>query len=286
MQADLTVVAPGPLRRDLAAEIALLADIESTGSATVYRIGESSVRRALDAGRTATELHELFRAHSATPVPQGLTYLIDDVARRHGQLRGGTAGSFLRCDDEVLLAEVLANPVSTELRLRRIAPTVLVSPLPLVETMEGLREAGFAPAAEGPDGSILDLRPAGRRVAGRTRARRPPVAQAVGEQQLLAAIRQVRTGDRTAATHRGQAVSVDGSAGASALSATVDVLRQAATNGRQVWIGLVDSRGTASQHILTPVRVGAGLLEGHGDDGGTHRFPLHLVTSVALVENS
>jgi len=36
-QADLTVIAPGPLRQDLAAEMALVADIESAGGATVYR---------------------------------------------------------------------------------------------------------------------------------------------------------------------------------------------------------------------------------------------------------
>ncbi|MBR7513817.1 helicase-associated domain-containing protein, partial [Mycobacterium tuberculosis] len=55
VQADLTVVAPGPLVPELAQRIALVADVESAGAATVYRIGESSVRRALDAGLTAAE---------------------------------------------------------------------------------------------------------------------------------------------------------------------------------------------------------------------------------------
>src|SRR5205823_2976483 len=113
------------------------ADVESAGHATVYRITEASVRRALDTGRTADELHALFGKKSATAVPQGLSYLIDDVARRHGRLRGGTAGSFLRCDDEVLLAEVLAHPVADEFDLRRIAPTVVVSPDPLGDVLAG-----------------------------------------------------------------------------------------------------------------------------------------------------
>ena len=89
VQPDLTVVAPGPLERDLARELALVADIESTGGATVYRVSEASVRRALDAGRAASDLHELFRSRSRTPVPQSLTYLVDDVARRHGRMRVG-----------------------------------------------------------------------------------------------------------------------------------------------------------------------------------------------------
>ncbi|HEV2779887.1 MAG TPA: helicase-associated domain-containing protein, partial [Actinophytocola sp.] len=164
VQADLTVVAPGPLEPDLATQIGETADVESAGSATVYRITEASVRRALDAGRTADELHELFATRSRTPIPQALTYLIDDVARRHGRLRGGVASSFLRCDDPVLLAEIVAHPAAGSLQLRRIAPTVLVSPQPLVEIVDELRAAGFSLAAEGPDGQIVDLRQAGRRL--------------------------------------------------------------------------------------------------------------------------
>ena len=90
VQADLTVVAPGPLEVELAREMALVADVESAGAATVYRVTEATVRRALDAGRSAAELHELFRSRSRTPVPQALTYLVDDVARRHGALRAGS----------------------------------------------------------------------------------------------------------------------------------------------------------------------------------------------------
>src|SRR5699024_7192757 len=58
VQADLTVVAPGPLEPELAAEIEAVADVKSAGNATVYRVTESTVRRALDTGRTADELHE------------------------------------------------------------------------------------------------------------------------------------------------------------------------------------------------------------------------------------
>ncbi|MGH3879688.1 MAG: helicase-associated domain-containing protein, partial [Actinophytocola sp.] len=144
VQADLTVVAPGPLEPQLAIDIGQVADIESAGSATVYRVTEASVRRALDIGRTAEELHELFRTRSRTPVPQSLSYMIDDVARRHGRLRGGAAASFLRCDDPVLLAEVVAHPTADALELRRIAPTVAVSPRPLADVLAELRTAGFA----------------------------------------------------------------------------------------------------------------------------------------------
>ena len=62
-------------------------------------------------------------------MPQGLTYLVDDVARRHGRLRGGAAAAFLRSDDEVLLAEVLAHPDAPAWSCGGSRPTVLVSAL-------------------------------------------------------------------------------------------------------------------------------------------------------------
>ncbi|MCW2615153.1 MAG: Helicase conserved C-terminal domain, partial [Frankiales bacterium] len=171
-QPDLTVVATGPLVRDLARELALVADVESTGGATVFRVTEDSVRRALDAGRSSSDLHELFRSRSRTPVPQALTYLVDDVARRHGRMRVGVASTYLRCDDEALLSEVVVAKRVAPLRLRRLAPTVLVSSSPLDLVLELVRAAGYAPAAEAPDGALLVARPDGRRTALRPRPHR------------------------------------------------------------------------------------------------------------------
>ncbi len=281
VQADRTVVAPGPLQPELAAEVALLAEVESSGSATVYRVTENSVRRALDAGRGAEDLHELLRTRSRTPVPQSLTYLIDDVARRHGRLRGGMAGSFLRCDDEVLLAELLAQPVADRCELRRLAPTVLVSPLPLADLLDEVRRAGFAPVAEGAQGQLLDLRPAATRAAAPTRpARRSPVPPAPSEDQLAALVRGVRAGDLAAGAPRGPALATNGMS----TGVTMELLQGAATAGSSVWIGYVDSHGVASRRIVAPVSVGGGVLEGFDRSRGElRRFPLHRITSAALV---
>jgi hypothetical protein len=280
VQADLTVVAPGPLEPELATAIAAVADVESAGHATVYRVTESSVRRALDTGRTAAELHELFARRSATPVPQSLTYLIDDVARRHGRLRGGAAGSFLRCDDEVLLAEVLNAAVASDYELRRIAPTVLVSPLPLAQVLDGLRGAGFAPAAEDAAGRVLDLRPSGRRVAARQPRRATGEPGPISPDQVSAVITHLRAGDRAARSKRGATVRLP-AGGGSDTSATMALLAQATREQREVWIGFVDAHGTATQRVITPLRVGSGVVE--GDDN--ERYPLHRITSAALVDD-
>ena len=41
LQADLTVIVPGPLERDLAEQLAAVATVESAGAAMVYRISEA-----------------------------------------------------------------------------------------------------------------------------------------------------------------------------------------------------------------------------------------------------
>ncbi|MEJ7796810.1 MAG: helicase-associated domain-containing protein, partial [Nocardioides sp.] len=131
LQADLTAVAPGPLESALARTLQLVADVESRGGATVYRFSPGSVRRALDNGWSAAELHAFVGSVSRTPVPQPLTYLIDDVARTFGAVRVGHAEAFLRADDETALTELLHHPQAAALGLRRLAPTVLVSSTPL-----------------------------------------------------------------------------------------------------------------------------------------------------------
>ncbi len=109
IQADLTVVVPGPPEPDLAAELAIVAERESAGGASVYRVTPERIRYALDTGYSAGELQKLFAKRSRTGVPQSLTYLIDDTARRHGGLRLGAAGCYLRSEDAALLAEIAAD---------------------------------------------------------------------------------------------------------------------------------------------------------------------------------
>uniref|UniRef100_UPI000CD58ACD helicase-associated domain-containing protein n=2 Tax=unclassified Streptomyces TaxID=2593676 RepID=UPI000CD58ACD len=155
LQADMTAVAPGPLLRELARTLAAAADVESTGGATVYRFTPASVRRALDAGWSAAELQMFLSERSSTPVPQPLSYLVDDVARRHGRLRAGTAAGYLTCDDETTLDHLLADSRLEPLRLRRIAPTVVICPVGGEELLDRLRECGYAPSAEGDGGTSL-----------------------------------------------------------------------------------------------------------------------------------
>ncbi|MFE9937176.1 helicase-associated domain-containing protein [Streptomyces hirsutus] len=289
LQADLTAVAPGPLQRPLADMLGVLADVESKGGATVYRFTPGSVRRALDAGRAATDLHAFLAAHSRTPVPQPLTYLIDDVARRHGHLRVGAASAYVRCDDDAMLNEILADKRAAGLGLRRLAPTVLAAQADPAGLLEGLRRMGFAPAAESAEGDVLITRTDARRTPPRAAPEPVPEGPPVPDDTLLAAaIRAVRAGDlASTAPRKAKAGEADAGAGSGELprtgsAETLATVQAAVLTGESLWIGYVNAEGAASQRVIAPVRVEGGFVTAYDHTADEVRtYPLHRITGVA-----
>ncbi|WP_405881500.1 helicase C-terminal domain-containing protein [Streptomyces sp. NBC_01136] len=286
LQADLTAVAPGPLERPLADTLGVLADVESKGGATVYRFTPGSVRRALDAGRSASDLHAFLAAHSRTPVPQPLAYLIDDVARKHGHLRIGAASAYVRCDDDALLSEILADKRSQGLRLRRLAPTVLAAQADPATLLEGLRSMGFAPTAESAEGDVLITRAHAHRTPPRTAPAPVPEGPPVPDATLLgAAIRAIRAGDLASTTPR-KAAPADapgnGELPRTSSAETLATMQAAVMTGEAVWIGYVNAEGAASQRVIAPIRVEGGFVTAYDHTADEVRtYPLHRVTGVA-----
>ncbi|MGW1136484.1 helicase-associated domain-containing protein [Streptomyces zhihengii] len=294
LQADLTAVAPGPLERPLAEALSVLADVESKGGATVYRFTPGSVRRALDAGRSASDLHAFLAAHSRTPVPQPLSYLIDDVARRHGHLRVGAASAYVRCDDETVLGEILADRRSQGLGLRRLAPTVLAARTDPAALLEGLRSLGYAPAAESAEGDVLITRAHARRTPPRTAPVPVPDGPPLPDRTLLgAAVKAIRAGDLAATVERrpagagASAPPADGELPRTTAAETLATVQAAALTGSALWIGYVNADGAASQRVIAPVRVEGGFVTGYDHTADEVRtYPLHRITGVAeLVED-
>ncbi|MBM3691624.1 MAG: hypothetical protein FJW76_06435, partial [Actinobacteria bacterium] len=155
LQADLTAVAPGPLIADLERELSAIAEIESRGAATVYRFNEVSIRRGLDLGKSADGIKNLLSKTSKTPVPQPLTYLIEDTARKHGAIRLGAAPAYLRSDDSTLLDALMRDARITALMPQRIAPTVVIFQADPEDAAAVLSQSGYTPTLESADGSML-----------------------------------------------------------------------------------------------------------------------------------
>jgi hypothetical protein len=274
VQADLTVVVPGPLQRDLAEELAAVATVESAGAAMVYRVSEQSIRHALDTGRTAGALHTFFEKHSKTPVPQGLSYLINDVARRHGQLRVGMASSFVRCEDPALLASAVAAPALGHLEVRLLAPTVAVSQAPIAEVLAALRTAGFAPAAEDSSGAIVDLQQRGARVPAPQQRRAFRALPKPSPDTLAAVVSMLRRVDSAPFAN----VRLDP-------AVAMALQQQAAMEHKDVVIGYVDAAGVATQRVVRPLGVNGGQLVAWDETQGRPReFAVHRVTSVMSAE--
>ncbi|MGI8899724.1 MAG: helicase-associated domain-containing protein, partial [Nocardioides sp.] len=288
LQADLTAVAPGPLVQELAHQLASVADVESRGGATVYRFTNRSVRRAFDSGWSVAEVHAFLTAWSQTPVPQALTYLVNDVSRKFGTIRAGAAESFLRSDDDAALAELVHHPRAATLRLRRIAPTVVVSDVSLDVLLPRLRDLGASPVVEASDGTV---RLARREVH---RARTPVVRKAVSDPvgpgshdarsatraaaRVAATVTAIRAGDRAAESR--PAASVDGRTPRGTPAATMAVLREAADVGQPVWIGYVDNHGSTGERVVDPVKVEGGWLTAYDRRSDEVRgFAVHRITA-------
>lgn len=273
IQADLTMVAPGRLEPAVRQQLEQVARLESAGSASVYRVTPDTLRGALDSGLTAADLHSLFAARSATGVPQGLTYLIDDTARRHGVLRGGAVAGYLRSDDPALISEAIRVAQTAGLSVRRLAPTVAVSSVDLLDLLEVLGDKGVAVATEDAAGGLVDLRPARPR-ARSTRAAPQPQREFGGpdERQLRVLVERMVQGDRVRPTSVPQ----------TAAEAMV-VLRRAAAENRSAWIGYVDAEGGTSRRMVKPVVVSGGMMVAHDSLRSAMRtFALHRITEAQL----
>lgn len=288
LQADLTAVAPGPLESALARKLQLVAEVESRGGGAVYRFTPGSVRRALDLGWTATELHEFLASVSRTPVPQPLQYLVDDTARTFGTVRVGHAEAYLRADDETALTELLHHPQAADLGLRRLAPTVLTSTTPLDVLLPRLRDLGAAPVVEAADGTVHVARPDLRRARTPREHRQGPGPLGVDAARsarrtaaVASVVTAIRAGDRAAATRPA------GPTPAATPSGALAALRDAAEVGAVVVISYVDNHGTRTDRVVEPVSVEGGVLTAHDqrtDD--TRTFAVHRITTVRAVDST
>jgi len=149
---DLTVVAPGGLAPDVEGRLAALAERETSGGAATWRITDASLRGALDEGLSGDQVLAFLREHSDTPLPQALEYLVEEATRRHGRLRVGAAGTYLR-GEAALVTQMVRSAAGRRLGLRELAPGVAVTSRPQRELLAELRKTGEAPVAEDADGS-------------------------------------------------------------------------------------------------------------------------------------
>lgn len=274
IQADNSAVAPGPLTAELSAELGTIADIESRGGATVYRFSEASIRRGLDHGKTGEQIKTFLTKTSKTPMPQPLDYLITDVAKRHGRLRVGAAHTYIRCEDEGLIQQILHDKKCEHLRLRKIASQVLVTELELTEVISELREYGYLPAAENASGVLLS-QPNLRR--SKSRPKPPRIISeftAPKEAIVLAAVKTIRAGERSR--------KVEPIIPGTSSNETLALINQYIDEKRTLVISYADNNGGVSNRIIEPISISLGTLTARDETTGEiAQFRIPRINGVA-----
>ncbi|MCF8552579.1 MAG: helicase-associated domain-containing protein [Candidatus Planktophila sp.] len=285
IQSDNTAIAPGPLEHEISQALAMMAEIESRGGATVYRFTESTIRRALDHGKTGDEIKTFLIKTSKTPMPQPLEYLIADVAKKHGKLRVGNTSSFIRCEDTALISQIMNDKKLEILALRRIAPEVVICDMDATDAMRVLRECGYLPAGESANGMILTGPKTNRAL---TKPRPPRV---IGEveipdaESLKTAIRALRTGEKSTYRQtrlRQVASEALGQLPRTTANVTMDILNQFIFDEKTLSIGYADNNGGVTHRIIDPIRISAGALIARDHaTGEVQSFRIPRITGVA-----
>ena len=285
IQSDNTAIAPGPLEHEISQALAMMAEIESRGGATVYRFTESTIRRALDHGKTGDEIKTFLVKTSKTPMPQPLEYLIADVAKKHGKLRVGNTSSFIRCEDTALISQIMNDKKLEILSLRRIAPEVVICDMDATDAMRVLRECGYLPAGESANGMILTGPRSNRAL---TKPRPPRV---IGEvevpdtETLKTAIRTLRTGEKSTYRQtrlRQVASEALGLLPRTTANETMEILNQFIIDEKTLSIGYADNNGGVTHRIIDPIRISAGALIARDHaTGEVQSFRIPRITGVA-----
>lgn len=246
-QADMTILAPGPLVPGSARFLERFAELDSPGLASVWRVTDASVRSALAGGVTSAEIHEWLRAHAIGEVPQGMAFLIDDVARTHGSIRAGSALSYIRSEDPTLIAAAAERT-----GVRVLAPTVAVSDLPLTRLVALLRDAHLQPTAEDERGVELSVAPEPDLVPATPSTL--PRPKSVPPAQVERIIEVMRSSAAAGAEDAN-------TAGGDPAESTLETLRAAARGRRHVKLGYVDKDGRGATLTALPLSVNAGQVD-------------------------
>ena len=283
VQADLTALAPGRLPQLERNFITQIADIESTGVASIYRFSNSSVLRGIEQGLSPEEIIERLTQLSRTPIPQTLTYLVNDIARRHGLLQIGHASVYLRCEDQNVISAILADKSLTTLEFKQIAPGILISGHPREIVLAHLRKAGYSPAIEGTEADTSPSTPEILRTQRVSKQGQIPNPQP-SSKLIDAAISTMlqKSPDQSLQSQPQPNVKTK-----MTTQQTLAVLSEAVSQRTPVWLGYVDKNGDIKEFTIEPLAIENGFVTGFNlENHQVTTFTAARIVSVHYIENT
>lgn len=146
IQADLTIIAVGPLPTEKELNLRRFVETERIGVASTYRINNLSVTYGLETGMTEVEIRNLLLELSGVALPQPVDYLIREAARRFGRLvlRESPTGTLIQSNEQILLTQILNDSALKTLGITKTSETTLESRFEVEIVYYLLRESKYA----------------------------------------------------------------------------------------------------------------------------------------------
>jgi hypothetical protein len=144
MQPTLELLTPVVQNPHRLLRLAQMADVETLDTMVGLRVGADTLTRALDAGLTLEDMKQLLGGGAEAPVPQPLAQLLDDLARRLGEVEVLQGCRLVKARSAALASELLLRPELASLQLQALSDTVLEANGP-GNAFALLKQAGFLP---------------------------------------------------------------------------------------------------------------------------------------------
>ena len=159
VQADLSVVAPGPLDEVTENELREFVEADSIGLAAHFRISATSISYALERGHSVQNIRGTLLRISEQALPQPVEYLLNDVSKRFGRIKviadESTGGCFIRVNEPTLAIELVNDLRHRIIALRQLEPEVLYSKYSVDVVYFTLRDFGHLAVRSTADGVVI-----------------------------------------------------------------------------------------------------------------------------------
>jgi len=264
IQADLSLIAPGPLPTSLEIELRKFAETEQISMASTYRLNALSISHGLETGLTEASIRDLLTRLSGKALPQPVDYLLREAVGRFGRLTvsegPGEARSIIKSADPILLTEIVNESKLRPFSIRRTPDGDLFSRFEPEVIYFGLREAGF---------SAIRVDAAGRVISPKTVATRTSTIAVIST--ASSDIERLREHDERLGSDPGDD----------------DLVRQiefALKNRSKLLIAATDRNGGQHEFLLEPKNLSNGRLRGIDTKAEIERtIPLERITSASPV---
>jgi hypothetical protein len=150
LQPNYEIVLPPNYDHYLYFRLLRFTDMKSLDVTTTLVINKESLRRALDAGMSIETIKTFLNEHSKTALPQTVESLLDECARKYGEISLGDATAYLMTKDATLMKELLVQKEIKQHVKKVLSGTIAIlsSDVNAEKIATALRKRGYMPKVD------------------------------------------------------------------------------------------------------------------------------------------